>query len=175
MTGNERRNSGRGGLRGDHPEGFGKDRRRYGDLGERQQVDQVTVLERAREEHVHSGHALQLCPVVAEAHHDRLRVQALEHLEQQVYALVLEQLAHVDDRRARLREEGPEALGVARIGQALVGAAGVGRIAPSFLEQRRERLLARLRLEGLDVDAGRHLENSLLRPDHLLERAAEPT
>ena len=50
-------------------------------------------------------------------------------------ALVLEQFADVDDCRARLRKEGGEALGVALVGEALIGSSGIGWIAPRLLEQ----------------------------------------
>ena len=46
----ERRPAGGGGLGRDHPERLGEDRRHDGDVGERQQVDEVAVLERAGEE-----------------------------------------------------------------------------------------------------------------------------
>ena len=47
----ERRRAGGGGLGRDHPERLREDRRDDRRVGEREQVDEVTVLERPREEH----------------------------------------------------------------------------------------------------------------------------
>ncbi len=50
VVGDDRRHARGGGLRGDHPERLGEDRRDDGDVDERQQVREVAVLERAGEE-----------------------------------------------------------------------------------------------------------------------------
>ena len=57
MPGDERRAAAGGGLGGDHPERLREDRRHDGRVGERQQVDEVAVLERAREERRAGGGA----------------------------------------------------------------------------------------------------------------------
>ena len=51
MAGDERRAAGGGGLRGDHAERLREDRGDDGGVGEREQVDEVAVLERTGEEH----------------------------------------------------------------------------------------------------------------------------
>ena len=111
--------------------------------------------------------ALELLAVVAEADDHGARVELAQRLEQQVDALVVEQLPEVDDRRLVVGEELGEPLGVAVVRQALV--AVVRRVAAGLLEQRGERLGARLRAELVDVDAGRDLVDALDVADDLLE------
>ena len=66
-----------GGLRRDHPERLGEDRRHDRGVGEREQVDEVAVLERAGEEDVRRpARCLELRAVVAEADDDGARVDA---------------------------------------------------------------------------------------------------
>src|SRR5204862_475672 len=67
-------------------------------------------------------------------------------------------------------EEALEALGVALVRQAEVGVARVRRIAPAFVQEQGERLLARLGCEAVDVHAGRDLVDALDGADDLLER-----
>ena len=82
----------------------------------------MPVLERAREEDaVGIRCAFELLPVVAEADDHRPRVDAAQRLEQDVNALVVEQLPEVDDRGLVSGKEGCEALGVPLVRQALVG------------------------------------------------------
>ena len=52
MVRHDRRAAGRGGLGRDHAERLGEDRRHDGDVREREQMDEVPVLERAGEEDV---------------------------------------------------------------------------------------------------------------------------
>jgi hypothetical protein len=78
-------------------------------------VDEVAVLERAGEERARAGRLLQRLPVVAEADDHGARVHLLQGLEQDVDALVVEQLSEVDDRRLVSGEEGGQALGVALV------------------------------------------------------------
>jgi hypothetical protein len=73
------------------------------------------MFERSREERPRRRDRLQLVAVVAEADDHRLRVEAGERLEQQVHALVEDQLAEEHDRRALLREKLGEPLGVALV------------------------------------------------------------
>ena len=61
VVGDDRRAAGRGGLGGDHPECLREDRRHDGRVGEREQMHEVPVLERAREEDVEAvGQSLEL-------------------------------------------------------------------------------------------------------------------
>ena len=105
VPGDERRTAGRRGLGRDHSERLGEDRGDDRYVRERQQVHEVPVLERAREERALRGQGLELGPVVAEADDHGARVQLAERLEQHVDALVEEELAEVDDRRLVGREE----------------------------------------------------------------------
>ena len=106
----------------------------------------MAVLERAGEERAPGGaSASSSRAVVAEADDHGPRVDAAQRLEQQVDALVLDQLPEVDDRRLVAGEEGREPLGVALVGQPLVGVARVRRIAARLREQIGERLVARPR------------------------------
>src|SRR5436853_5879235 len=98
MAGAERRGSRWRCFGGDHPERLGKDRRDHGGVGEREQVDEMPVLEGAGEERPGRGNRLELSAVVAEADDHRAGVEALEGLEEQVDALVADQLAEVEDR-----------------------------------------------------------------------------
>ena len=66
VPGDERRHAGRCGLRGHHPERLGEDRGHDDDVRERQQVDEVPVLERAREQRVPRRELLEVPAVVAE-------------------------------------------------------------------------------------------------------------
>ena len=106
------------------------------DVGERNQVHEVPVLERAGEERPRRRDPLELAPVVAEPDDDDARVHPAHRLEQHVDALVVEELPEVEDvgaspgrtrrsaRRCPRREAAP---GVAR----------VGRVGACLLEQRR--------------------------------------
>ena len=54
VPGDERRAAGRGGLGRDHPERLGEDRRHDARVGEREQVTEVAMLERAGEQRLHA-------------------------------------------------------------------------------------------------------------------------
>ena len=127
----------------------------------------MAVLERPGEEHPAGsellGEPLELAAVVAEADDHRARVERAERLEQQLDALVLDQLAEVDDGRAwagaRKRASRSAFPSSGRRGP---GVAGVRRIArlprassPASASS------AALRGELVDVDAGRHLDDRL--------------
>jgi hypothetical protein len=157
VPGDERQRTAGGGFGGDHPEGFREDRRDDRHVGERDQVDEVPVLERPREEHVSSGHCLKFAAIVAETDDHGPGVDALERLEQQVDALVPDQLAEVEERWILLGEELGEVLGVPLVGQALVGASRVRGVAPRLLDQIGESVFATLGVELADIDAGRNL------------------
>ena len=72
------------------------------------------------EERVPRRQRLELVPVVAEADDHRPRVEAVQRLEQQVDALVVEQLAEVEDGRPLAREEALEPARVALVREPLV-------------------------------------------------------
>ena len=173
MAGDERRRARGGSLGSDHPERLGEDRGHDGRVGQRQQVDEVAMLERAGEEDVRPSEALELLAVVAEADDHRARVDLAQRLEQDVDALVVEELAEVDDRRLRAGEERGEPLGVAVVGQALVLVPRVRRIAPCLLDEAGERLGARPRPPVVDVDPGRYLVDVLDVADDLVEHRAD--
>ena len=128
VAGDERRRARGGRLRRDHPERLREDRRDDGRVGEREQVDEVAVLERAGEERSRAGRRLERLAVVAEADDHGAGVDLLQRLEQDVDALVVEELPEVDDRRLVAGEERGEPLGVALVRQPLVRVAGVRRI-----------------------------------------------
>ena len=102
MARDERRRARGRGLGRDHAERLGEDRRHDGRVGERQQVHEVTVLERAGEERARRRGRLELSAIRPEADDDEPRVDPLHRLEQHLHALLLDQLAEVDDERARL-------------------------------------------------------------------------
>ncbi len=75
------------------------------DVGERQQVDEMPVLERPGEERARRRGRLELGAVGAEADDDEARVDPSHRLEQHLDALLLDQLPEVDDGRRVAREE----------------------------------------------------------------------
>src|SRR5918994_3721321 len=83
-------------------------------------MDEVPVLERAGEERPRWRSSLELLAVVAEADDHGAGVEALERLEEDVDALVVEELAEVDDGRLVVGEELFEAFGVALVGLPLL-------------------------------------------------------
>jgi hypothetical protein len=101
------------------------------------------------------------------------RPRAARRREQHLYALLLDQLAEVDDSRLVAGEERREAIGVPVVGQALLGVAGVRRVAARLLDERGERLVARAQRELVHVDARRHLEDAVHVADDLLEDRAD--
>ena len=111
--------------------------------------------------------------VVAEADDHRARVGPPQRLEQHLHALVLDQLAEVDDRRPVALEERREPRGIALVGQPLLGVPRIGRVEPSLREQAGERLGLRRRPPELDVDAGRDLVDAVHRPAHLAHDVAD--
>src|SRR5437764_13590370 len=113
----------------------------------------MPVLQGSGEECRGRSDGFELGAVVTEAHDQRPGLEGAKRREQHVDALVLKQLADVDDDRAVRREEPLEALGVALVGQPVVTAPRVRWIASALLEQSSERLPARSGTELLDVDA----------------------
>ena len=163
----------RGGRLGrDHPEGLREDRRDDGHVGERDQLREVPVLERAGEERAGRGERLQLVAVVPEAHDDGPRVEVAERLEEDVDAFVAHELAEVQNLRLVAGEEGLEPFGVPLVGEALVRVAGVRRIGAALGEQVAKRLVARQRCEQLDVDSRRDDVHPVDVPDDLVEHLA---
>ena len=162
VVGDERRAPRRRGLGGDHAERLREDGRDDGSVRERQEVNEMPVLERAREERVAAlGQALELLAVIAEADDHRAGVQAVQRLEQQLDSLVLDQLPEVDDRRPVAGQERPQATVIPLVGKALVLIPWVRRVAPSLVEQRAKRLVSGGRAPELDVDTRRNLVHAL--------------
>ena len=89
------------------------------------------------------GLPLELGAVVAEADDHRPRVDPSQRLEQDLHALVLDQLAVVHDGAAVAGEERREPLRVALVRQALLRVARVRRIEPRLGEELLERLGSR--------------------------------
>ena len=174
VPGDERRAPRSRGLRGDHAERLREDRRHDARVREREQVHEVAVLEGAREERLPGvGDALELSPVVAEADDHRTRVHPSNRLEEHVDALVLEELAEVDDGRRVAGEECLEPLGVSLVRQSLVGVPRVGRVAPGLFDEPGERLGARTGPPLLDVHSRRDLVHALDVAADLLEDLAD--
>ena len=169
----ERRAAGRGGLCRDHAERLREDRRHDGRVGERQQVHEMPVLERPREERARVGLGLEPRSVVAETDDHRARLQLARGLEQELNALVLDQLAEVDDGRLVAVEERREPFGVPLVGQPLVLVAVVRRVAARLLEKFGERGAALLEAELVDVDARRYLDHPLDVAQDVLEHLAD--
>ena len=169
MPGHERRHPGRGGFRGDHAERLREDRRHRHDVREREQMHEMAMLERPGEKHPLRSGVLQLGAVVAEADDHRARIELAHRVEQQVHALVEEQLPEVKDGRLVRREERREALGVAVVRQAFVRVAGVRRVGPRLHQQPPEGLPALLRPELIDVNAGRNLVHAVDVADDVFE------
>ncbi len=173
MVRDDRRDAGRRRFCGDHAERLRKDRRHDRHVAERQQVDEVAVLECAREERSLGRHRLELAPVIAEADDHSSSVDAVQRLEQDVNALVLDQLADVDDAGIVVGEERHEASEVALVGKPVVAVTGVRRVVPHLREERPERLRPRPGREVVDVDAGRHLVDAVDLADDLFQHAAD--
>ena len=89
MVGDDRRAARRRRLGRDHPECLREDRRHGARIGEREEVDEVPVRERAGEEHVEPlGLRLELCAIVAEPDDHGAGVEPVQGLEQHLDALV---------------------------------------------------------------------------------------
>ena len=164
MAGDERRAADRRRLRGDHAEGFGEDRRHDARVGECQQVPEVPVLERPREDRVDpafGGPTLERRPLGPEADDDEAGLHTCERIDQDVNALLLDQLPEVDDDRWVGREETLESRGIALVGQPLLPVPGVRQVASRLVDQSVGRGLARLWRPLVDIDAGRDLEDVL--------------
>src|SRR5919201_1683637 len=174
MAGDERQRAAAGSFRGNHPEGLGENRRHDRHPAERDQVDEVPVLQRPGEQGSRRRDPLQLVAVVAEADDDRsrLRLDFGQRVEEDVDAFVVQQLAEVENGRLVALEPGLEPLGVSLVREAFLGIAGVGRVAARLLEQAPERGRPGFGLELVDVDAGRHLVDAIDVADDLLEDGA---
>ena len=101
------------------------------------------MLERTGEERSRRRRSLQLLAVVAEADDDRTGIDLTERVQQDVDALVVDELAEEDDRRLVTGEELREALRIPAVGMTLVRVPRVRRIGPRLGEQFLQRLLAR--------------------------------
>jgi hypothetical protein len=144
-------------FRDDHAESLGEDRRNDRDVSQRDQVDEVAVLERAGEEDIRAGHGLQLGAVIAEADDDGARIDAIERFKKEMDALVPEQLAEVEDRRRTRAGERGKPLGVAFVREPLVGVPRVRWVAAALLEQPSKCLFTRFGAKHVDVHARRNL------------------
>ena len=173
VPGDERRAAAGGGLGCNHPERLGEDRGHDRCIRQREQVREVAVLERAREEDAAAGPALELDAEVPEPDDDRTRVDPVERLEQKLDALVLDQLPEVDDGGLIAREKGRKPLRVPLVGQSFLPVPWVGRVGAGLGKQVCERLVPALRAELVDVDAGRHLVDAFGDPRDLLDDAAD--
>ena len=131
MVGDDRRAARRGRLGRDHAERLGKDRRHDSDVREGEEVHEVPVLERSREEDIEAGGArLQLGAVVTEADDHGARIQAAQRLEQDMHALVLDELPVVDDRGPLAGKKPAQAQRIPLVRKSLVHVPGVRRIEP---------------------------------------------
>src|SRR5919204_3641684 len=119
---NERKRASGRRLGGDHAERLREDRGHDAHLAERDQVNEVPVLERPSEERPPGSHPLQLLAVVAEADDQSpcLRPSLTQRIEEDVDALVVEKLSKVEDGRLVTSEPGMEALRVPVVGQPLL-------------------------------------------------------
>src|SRR5581483_469190 len=131
----ERRATRGGGLGRHHAERLGEDRRHDDRVRERDQVNEMPVLERAREQRPRRRERLEPRAVVAEADDERPRVEPAHRLEQQVDALVVEELPEVEDDRLVVREEPLELARVALVREPLVAVVRVRGILPALVEQ----------------------------------------
>ncbi len=165
----ERRRARGGCLGGDHPERLGEDRGNDGDVGEREQVHEVTMLERTGEKRPGRCERLQRVAVGPESDDHEPRIDVRHRLEQDLHALLLDQLAEVDDRRLLGREERCQARRVALVRQTFLGVRRIGPILACLVDQRRERRAPLLEDELVDVDAGGHLDHTVDVADDLLE------
>ena len=95
------------------------------------------MLQRPREERPRRRDPLQFGPVIAEADDQGSGTGFAERLEEDVDALVVEQLSEVENGRLIALEPGGEALGVPFVGKPFLRVAGVRRVATGFFEQRR--------------------------------------
>src|SRR5439155_26076293 len=95
----------------------------------------MPVLQRSREERSRRSDPLELGPVVPEADDNGAAPGLAERLEQNVDALVVEQLAEVDTGRLVALEPGREPLRAALGGQPLFRVPGVPRIAARLVMQ----------------------------------------
>ena len=172
----ERRAAGGRRLRGDHPERLREDRRHDRRVGERQEMHEVAMLQRPREEHTRAGSCLELPAVVAKADDHGACVERAQSLEQKLHALVLDQLAEVDDRRlvSRMKNSASRAA-LPSSGSRSFALPGVRRVTPRLLEQLGQRLAAILQHELVDVDARRHFDHPVDMADHVLEHLADVT
>ena len=160
----DRRAARGGSFGGHHAERLREDRGHHARVGEREEVAEVPVLERPREQRpqpVLDCMRLETGALRAEADDDDPRTESVERVEQDVDALLLDQLPEVDDRRGIPGEERGEPFGVPLVGQPLLAVAGVRRIVPGFCEERLESLRSLLGAPQVDVDSGRNLVDAL--------------
>src|SRR5439155_10211461 len=95
----------------------------------------MPVLERSREQRSRWCGALQLLAVVTEADDHGSRIDLAKCIEEDVHALVEEELAEVHDRRFDGREEIREAPSVALVGEALARVPRIRLVGARFSEQ----------------------------------------
>src|SRR5437763_8433582 len=172
MSRHDRRRAGCRGLRCDHAERLREDRRNNRRVCERQQMHEMSMLERSREQRARRCEAFELVAVIAEADDHGARVDVGERLQEHVDALVVEELAEIQHGRLVRFEEARKTCRVVRVGQAMIGIVRIRGICTRLFEQTRERLVARLRTELVDVDTRRDLVDAVDVTDELLENRA---
>ena len=136
----------------------------------------MPVLERAREQRLDpelAGTTFEDVALWTESDHHHAGVEPLHRLQQDVDALLGDELAEVHDGRLLAREERGEPTGVAVVGEPLLDVARVRLVVPGLSEQRLECDVARLGQPQLDVDARRHLVDPCDLAAHLLENGAD--
>src|SRR5438552_7030245 len=136
-------------------------------------MPEMAMLERPSEQRPQRSERLELRAEVAETHDDRASLEGGDRLEQDVDSLVLDELPEVDDCGPLVGEEAGEARRVPRVGKALLAVLGIQRIRPRLLDERSERLLARLGPKLVHVNTRRNDLNAIEGADDLLEHIAD--
>ena len=119
------------------------------------------------------GLSLEVGALGAEADDHGAAIDVAQCLEQHLHALVVDQLAEVDDGRDIAREKLGQPLGVVLVRQPLARVAGVGRIGAGLGQQAPQGVLPGLRQPGADVDTGRHGADALDRSADLGDDVAD--
>ena len=162
VPGDERRAAAGGGLGGNHAERLREDRRHDRGVGEREQVREVAVLERAGEEDAAAGAAARARPGsrrTRRSPHARRARRAPRAAAGRPCSRSASRSRRRSARRRRGRPRAAAALPSS--GSRSSRVPGVGRVGARLGEQVGERLVPALRAELVDVDAGRHLVDAL--------------
>ena len=138
MAGDERRASGRRGLGRDHAERLGEDRRDDAPVGEREQVGEVPVVERAREQHPPAAPAPAARRGSRRSRRPRLRASKPASASRRTCTPFCSISLPKYTTRCVAGEEAGEPVGVAVVGQPLARVAGVRQVSSRLVEQRLE-------------------------------------